>query len=135
MRYLTLREVLELCLRMMEQCGSTLIGIRDRTALESAIAQPQMTFGGKELYPTLTDKAAALAFSLVKNHPFLDGNKRTGHASMELFLLLNGLELEASVDEQERAIVQLAAGELTREEFNEWVRLHSVSTIQKFTQP
>ena len=70
-------------------------------ALESALAQPQMTFGGEDLYPTLVDKAAALGYALIKNHPFLDGNKRTGHAAMEVFLVLNGYEIHADVEEQE----------------------------------
>ncbi len=126
MRYLTLRDVLELYLRIMEQCGTTLIGLRDRNVLESARAQPQMAFGGQELYPIIVDKAAALGFSLVKNRSFLDGNKRTGHVSMEFFLLLNGFEIDAAVDEQERVMVQLAAGGLKREEFSEWVRRHTV---------
>lgn len=63
-----------------------------------------------------------LGFSLVCNHPFLDGNKRVGHLAMEVFLVLNGQELIAEVDEQERVIVRLAAGELSREEVAEWVR-------------
>ena len=89
--------------------------------LESALAQPRMTFGGQELYPSLADKAAALGFSLVCNHPFIDGNKRVGHAAMETFLVLNGWELAAGVDEQEQVILRLAAGSLPREEFTAWV--------------
>ena len=88
----------------------------------SALAQPEMTFGGEDLYPTLIDKAAALGFSLVNNHPFVDGNKRIGHAVMETFLVLNGFEISASADEQERVILLLAAGEMEREEFTEWLR-------------
>jgi death-on-curing protein len=61
--------------------------------LESALAQPRATFGGTDLYPGLIEKAAALGFSLVMGHPFVDGNKRTGHAAMETFLILNGHEL------------------------------------------
>lgn len=76
MRYLTLREILEIYQRVMQQSGG-LVGIRDLAGLESAIAQPRMTFGGKELYPTVIEKAAALGFSLIQNHPFVDGNKRT----------------------------------------------------------
>ena len=60
-----------------------------------------MSFGGTELYPTLVEKAAALGFSLIKNHPFVDGNKRVGHAAMETFLVLNGHEIDAPVPEQE----------------------------------
>lgn len=97
------------------------------SALESALAQPQMTFGGEDLYPTLVDKAAALGYALIKNHPFLDGNKRTGHAAMEVFLVLNGYEMRATVDEQEHVILQVAANEIDREEFTTWLRTHVVA--------
>jgi len=125
MIYLTVEQALELHKRLIEQSGGS-FGIRDFGALESALAQPQMTFSSDELYPTIVEKAAALGFSLVMNHPFVDGNKRVGHAAMEIFLVLNGLEISESVDEQERIILQLAAGELTREDFTAWVRLYFV---------
>ena len=96
-------------------------------ALESALAQPQMTFGGEDLYPTLVDKAAAFGYALIQNHPFLDGNKRTGHAAMEVFLVLNGYEICAAVDEQEHVILQVAASEINREEFTAWLRTHVVA--------
>lgn len=89
MRYLTLTEVLEIYHRIIEQSGGS-AGISNIGGLESAIAQPRMTFGGEELYPTIVEKASALGFSLIKNHPFIDGNKRIGHAAMEVFLVLNG---------------------------------------------
>ena len=80
-----------------------------------------MTFDGDELYPTLIDKAAALGFSLVMNHPFVDGNKRTGHAAMEIFLVMNDLEIAATVDEQEAVILLLAEGSLDRQAFTKWL--------------
>jgi death-on-curing protein len=125
MRYLILGEVLELYHRVMERSGGTM-GIRDLGALESALAQPRMTFGGAELYPTIAEKAASLGYSLINNHPFVDGNKRTGHAAMEVFLILNGYEIEASTDEQERVILQIASGEMRREAFTEWLRTHII---------
>jgi len=125
MRYLILGEVLELHRRVVEQSGGTM-GIRDLGALESALAQPRMTFGGTELYPTIGEKAASLGFSLINNHPFVDSNKRTGHAAMEVFLVLNGYEIVASTDEQERVILQVASGEMRREAFTEWLRDHIV---------
>ncbi len=85
-----------------------------------------MTFGGEDLYPTLLEKAAALGFSLIMNHPFVDGNKRIGHAALETFLLLNGMEIKAPVDEQEATILSLAAGEIDRGCFLEWLRSRSV---------
>jgi death-on-curing protein len=95
-------------------------------ALELALAQPRMTFSGEDLYPTIVDAAAALGFALIRNHPFVDGNKRTGHAAMEVFLFLNGYEIDASVDEQEQMILQLAAGEVQRKTFTEWLRARVV---------
>ncbi|MDA0919997.1 MAG: type II toxin-antitoxin system death-on-curing family toxin, partial [Planctomycetota bacterium] len=85
MRYLTLSEVLFLHTRVIEQSGGA-EGVLDLGRVESAIAQPQMSFGGQELYPEIHTKAASLCFSLVMNHPFNDGNKRIGHAAMEVFL-------------------------------------------------
>ena len=126
MRYLTLSEVLELHRQVMGQTGG-IVGVRDLNGLESAIAQPRMTYGGEELYPTLAEKAAALGFSVIMNHPFIDGNKRTGHAAMETFLVLNGFEISASVDEQEAILLRLAAGELSRKGFTEWLREHIVA--------
>jgi death-on-curing protein len=126
-RYLTLSEALELHDRVIAQSGGAL-GVLHLGALESALAQPRMTFGGKELYPSVAEKAAALGYSLIQNHPFLDGNKRTGHAAMEVFLFLNGLEITASVDEQERTILQVASGEMDRKAFTVWLRDHVTAT-------
>jgi len=120
-RYLSLEEVLELHRLVLRQSGG-LEGVRDLGGLESAVAQPQMTCDGQDLYPCLPTKAAALGFSLIRNHPFVDGNKRIGHLAMEMFLVLNGYELDAGVDEQERIILGLVAGEVSREEFAGWVR-------------
>lgn len=125
MRYLRLREVLHLYHRIIQQSGGSM-GIRDFSALESALAQPQMTFAGHDLYPSLIEKAATLAFSIIQNHPFVDGNKRTGHAAMETFLLHNEHEISAPSDEQERVLLQVAAGKLAREEFAAWLRRHVV---------
>jgi len=86
-----------------------------------------MTFGGQELYRSLADKAAALCFSLVMNHAFFDGNKRIGHAAMEVFLFLNGHELDASVGEQQEIILELAASKLPRDKFTHWVNSHIVA--------
>lgn len=123
MRCLTVEEILELHRRVLAASGGS-SGVRDLGAVESAAAQPRMSFGGQDLYLGLAEKAAALGFSLVCNHPFVDGNKRIGHAAMETFLVLNGWELIASVDEQEQVILTLAAGQLEREQFTAWVASH-----------
>ena len=125
MRYLTLTELFQMHRLLLEQSGGA-SGIHSMAALESALAQPHMTFAGEDLYPTVVEKAAALGFSLVSNHPFVDGNKRIGHAAMEVFLILNGYEIDAPVEEQERVILQLAAGELERGEFANWLRTRVV---------
>jgi death-on-curing protein len=85
-----------------------------------------MTFEGQELYPDLETKATALCFSLVMDHPFVDGNKRVGHAAMETFLVLNGFELDATIEESERTLLALAAGRLSREQLSGWVRHHTI---------
>ncbi len=123
MRYLTLSEVLELHRQIISQTGGA-IGILNLGSLESALAQPRMTFAGSDLYLTFADKASALGYSLIQNHPFIDGNKRTGHAAMEVFLVLNGFEIQASSSEQERVILQVASGELERDSFAIWLQKH-----------
>ena len=75
MRYLTVTEVLDLHRRLIEQSGGSR-GLRDRGVLVSAVRQPQMQFGGEELYASIAEKAAALGYALIQNHPFVDGNKR-----------------------------------------------------------
>ena len=127
MRYLSLSETLELHYRLLVSSGGA-PGVRDLAALESAIALPHATFEGQNLYPGLITKAAALCFSLVMNHPFVDGNKRVGHAALETFLILNGYEINADVDEQEHTILRLAAGQLTRDDFTKWLKEHTIRT-------
>ena len=123
MRYVTLGEVVELHRRLLKATGGA-PGIRDFGTLESAVAQPKATFGGRELYPTIAEKAAALCLALVQGHPFVDGNKRVGHAALETFLVLNGTEIDAPVDAQERLMLDLAAGRLDRSQLTEWLRQH-----------
>ncbi len=123
MRFLTLGEVLQLHKRIIEQSGGA-DGVIDLGLLESAIGQSRMSFGGEEFYPSLVEKAAALCFSIISNHPFVDGNKRTGHASMEVLLMLNGYGLDADVDETERVLLDLASGEIGRDQFTRWIQAH-----------
>lgn len=94
-----------------------------RNAL-SLVYQPRVTFDQTALYPDVVSKAAALCHSLIMNHPFIDGNKRVGHAAMETFLILNGFEIDANMDEQERIVLDVAAGKLRREEFTSWLSRH-----------
>jgi len=125
-RFLSLGEVLALHHRILAASGGR-PGIRDLGAIASALSQPNVSAGGEDAYPTLLDKAAALGYSLIRNHGFLDGNKRVAHAAIEVFLVLNGFEIRASVDEQERFMLSLAAGEISREELANWLRSNTIS--------
>jgi death on curing protein len=123
MRYLTLGEVVELH-RLVLTATDGAPGIRDLGALESAVAQPRASFGGRDLHGSLIEKAGALGFALAQGHPFVDGNKRVAHASMATFLLLNGAEIHAAIDEQERLMLDLASGRLSRAELTVWLEQH-----------
>ena len=129
MRYLSLGEIVDLHQALLEQTGGA-TSIRDLGMLESALAQPRATFGGTDLHPTLVQKAAALGFSLTLNHPFVDGNKRVAHAAMEVFLLLNGIDLNATIDEQERLMLDLADGRITREQLILWLENHATPAVR-----
>lgn len=118
--YLEIAEVLVLQKRIIETSGGG-FGMRDVAGLESALAQPQTIFFGQELYPKIADKGAILGFSIIINHPFVDGNKRIGHAAIEAFLMLNGYEINALMEEQEEVILQVAAGEMNKEDFAAWL--------------
>jgi death on curing protein len=121
MKYLTVKQVLAIHARSIEQFGGDPT-IRDPGLLDSAVAQPRSRFGGKNLYPDLAEKAVALAFSLVMNHPFADGNKRTGYGAMMRFLSRNDHTMTGSLAEHESTFLRLAAGELDRGDFLDWVR-------------
>jgi death-on-curing protein len=123
MRYLTLGEVVELHRLVLALIGGA-SGIRDLGALVSAVAQPRATFGESDLHPTLIEKAGALGFALAQGHPFVDGNKRVAHAAMATFLLLNGADIDATVDEQEQLMLDLASGRVTRPQLVDWLRQH-----------
>lgn len=121
MRTLSLERALQIYARTMAQSGGS-VGVRDLGVLESALNQPFLTFSGEELYPSLAEKAATIGFSVIRGHPFVDGNKRAGYMFIEAFLAIHGFELQLDVDEHEAVILSLAAGELDRDEFTEWVR-------------
>ena len=101
-------------------------GLRDEGMLDSALNAPFQTFGGKDVYPSLQQKAARLCFGLVKNHPFIDGNKRIGAHAMLVFLALNGVELQHSQEELSDIILMLAAGEIAAEELLRWILSHQI---------
>lgn len=106
--------------RVVAQTGGG-TSVRDLGALESAVAQPRMMAGGTEAYPTLAAKPAALGFSLIRNHPFVDGKMRRWPLPV-----LNGFELQASVEDAERTILAIAKSEIDREALVQWVEGHLV---------
>lgn len=121
MSLFTVEEAADIHRRIVARSGGSEI-LRDRGLPESALAQPNATFGGEALYPTVVDRAAALGFFIAKNHAFVDGNKRLGQALMEIDLVLDGFEIVTTVDDQEAIFLRLAAGEIGREEFTAWLR-------------
>jgi death-on-curing protein len=123
MRRLTLEELLALHAALLERHGGV-EGILNAGAVDSALHQPFMTFGGEELYPTPEEKACARAFSLICNHAFRDGNKRIGYAAMDVFLRLNGFKLKATADDAEAITLGVASHRVNREEFLAWIRSH-----------
>ena len=101
-------------------------GLRDEGMLDSALNTPFQTFAGKDVYPSLQQKAARLCFGLVKNHPFVDGNKRIGAHVMLVFLALNGIELQHTQTELSEVILQLAAGTLQSTDLLDWILSHQI---------
>lgn len=101
-------------------------GLRDEGILDSALNAPFQTFSGEDVYPSLQQKAARLCFGLVKNHPFVDGNKRIGAHAMLVFLALNGIELQHTQSELSDVILQLAAGEIEATDLLRWILAHQV---------
>lgn len=97
-------------------------GVRDEGALESALSQPKMTFDGHDLYPDTIAKAVALCFSLIGNHPFIDGDKRIGFAALKVLLARNDYFIEVDIDDAESMVFRVAAGEASRDELLDWVR-------------
>jgi death-on-curing protein len=99
-------------------------GLRDQGALESAINRPYATFDDQDLYPTPVDKAAAIFESILMNHPFIDGNKRTAYVLMKLVLMESGSDFEAEQDEKYRMVIASSKGEMRFEEIKNWIQDH-----------
>jgi death-on-curing protein len=95
-------------------------------ALDSALARPFQTFDNKELHPTPLDKAASLVESILINHPFIDGNKRTGYVLMRILLIDNGLDISASQEEKYEFVISIASVKIKLQEIIEWLNNHVV---------
>lgn len=108
--------------QLAEHAGSE--GVRDETLLESALARPQQTYTYGDPPPDLADLAASLAFGLARNHPFVDGNKRTAHVCYRVFLALNDAELHTSEEAKYVQMLGLTEGHISEAEFAAWLRAH-----------
>lgn len=121
---LTKEQVISIHSSLIEATGGT-DGVRDIGLLESALETPFQTFDGKDLYPALIQKAARLGYSLVSNHPFVDGNKRIGIHTMLVFLAVNGVEIECTQKELIDIGLSLADGTMDAEKLLIWLSLHN----------
>ena len=118
-----LQDVLSIHRILVEQFGGTQ-GIRDKAGIESAIARPYSTFEGKELYPDPEDKASAIIESIIQNHPFLDGNKRTGYVLMRLMLLNSGKNIIATEEDKYNFVIEIASGNMNFKIIRKWIKNH-----------
>ena len=123
MKTLSKRQILMLHQQLVEQTGGS-DGIRDEGLLDSALSVPFQSFDNTDVYPSLQQKAARLCFGLVKNHPFVDGNKRIGAHAMLVFLAVNGVELTYTQTELSDIILQVAAGEKEYPDLLDWLIRH-----------
>ncbi|HJB67792.1 MAG TPA: type II toxin-antitoxin system death-on-curing family toxin [Candidatus Fournierella excrementigallinarum] len=123
MKTLSKRQVLLLHSSLIEAFGGS-DGVRDEGLLESALAAPFQTFGGEPVYPSMQSKAAQLGFGLIRNHPFVDGNKRVGAHVMLVFLELNGIVLHYEQQELIDIILSVASGEIDRKGLLQWILEH-----------
>jgi death on curing protein len=113
-------EVLTLHKSLIDNFGGS-HGVRDMSLLESAVARPFQTFEGIDLYPSIYEKAAALVESILINHPFIDGNKRTGYGLLRIYLGLYGIEFSASIANRYELIINIASGTLKFKDIVTWL--------------
>lgn len=125
MKVLSKRQVLLLHQHLCDETGG-ISGLRDEGLLDSALHAPFQEFGGASAYPSLQQKAARLGYGLIKNHPFLDGNKRIGAHAMLVFLSVNGRELSYTQQELADIILQVASGQKSCEGLLAWLLAHQL---------
>ena len=126
MKKLSPKQVLLIHDELIESYGGS-HGIRDENLLESAIYQPFASYGGIDLYPTIFDKSAALLRSMINNHPFVDGNKRTAIASIQMTLAESGYIFNASIKDTYIFLNQVASQNLSVEEISDWLKNHTTT--------
>lgn len=122
-RFLSISQVLDIHQDEINSFGGT-SGVRDEGLLDSALAQPQATFGGELLHPTIGEQAAAYLYHLAMNHPFIDGNKRTAFAVMDTFITLNGYSLNLSEEQAYNLVIQVVQRQISKEELSAFLELH-----------
>ncbi len=123
-RFLPREVVLTIHADLLQRYGGE-AGVRDAGLLDSALAQPKMTVGGKDAHKTVFDKAAAYGFHICRNHPFVDGNKRVALVLMDIFLQKNGWDLQSSEEEAYEVMMTLASGKLPKSRLSRWLKIHS----------
>lgn len=123
-QYLSLEQVLSAHAVLIKRYGGR-HGILNQGPLESAVFRPQASAFGQEAYPTLFEKCAALGYSFIQNHPFIDGNKRTGFAAMHLMLLINGYDLDSTAEQEVFMAENIASGKRREPEIIQWLKQHS----------
>lgn len=116
-------QVVKIHRSLIEKTGG-MDGIRDAQLLDSALKTPFQTFGGNNLYPDILDKASQLCYSLIENHPFIDGNKRIGVHLMLLFLKLNNIEVNYSQQELIDFGLDISSGEMSKNDIKGWIIEH-----------
>lgn len=123
MKIITKKQILLLHEHLFQETGGA-AGLRDEGLLDSAVSAPFQSFDGTELFPTVIEKAARLCFGLVKNHAFIDGNKRIGAHSMLVFLAINDTELTYTQEELTNIILGVASGKIDYEDLLSWIKTH-----------
>ena len=123
MKILNKRQILLLHSALIAESGGS-DGIRDEGLLDSAINTPFQTFSGQDLYPTVLEKAVRLGFGLIRNHPFIDGNKRIGTHAMLVFLTLNNITLSYEDDKLIFTILSVASGKMDADGLLKWLQQH-----------
>ncbi|MCF8338445.1 MAG: type II toxin-antitoxin system death-on-curing family toxin [Bacteroidales bacterium] len=122
-----IEDVLKINKMLIDHFGGS-HGIRDKNSLKSAINRPFATFDQQEMYPETIDKAAAILESIVINHPFVDGNKRTGYVLARLFLLKSGIDIEATQEEKYEMIIAVSKGEWKYDQIKNWLLKRGIKT-------
>lgn len=122
--FLTKDQVLSIHRLQIERIGGS-HGVRDHGLLDSAVSMPSSTYGGEFLHSTVFEMAAAYLYHLVMNHPFIDGNKRVGAMAADVFLQVNGYDLQASQEAFERLVLETAQGNLKKDDIARFLKKHS----------